>query len=293
MASPRILAIGAHPDDVDIKVGGTSALWRKHGCEVLLISVTDGSGGHQTMKGPELAQRRKAEAAVAGKIIGAEYRVLDFADGALMPTLEARHQIIRLIRNFKPDLVLTHRPNDYHPDHRYTSILVQDAAYLVTVPAICPDTPHLRANPVFGYFADDFRKPIPFHADIVVDVEPVFDSIMSMLDCHVSQFYEWLPYNGVFFDALPENCNDRKAWLQKAMVEWIKPYADRFRDLVIQTYGLDKGEKVHLVEAFEISEYGGKLDAAKKAWLFPFLPSLSGDASAIEAIDYGDYRDDE
>jgi hypothetical protein len=164
---------------------------------------------------------------------------------------------------------------------------------MVTVPAVCPDTPHLRANPVFGYFADDFRKPIPFHADIVVDVEPVFDSIMSMLDCHVSQFYEWLPYNGVFFDALPENCNDRKAWLQKAMVEWIKPYADRFRDLVIQTYGLDKGEKVHLVEAFEISEYGGKLDAAKKAWLFPFLPSLSGDASAIESIDYGDYRDDE
>jgi hypothetical protein len=164
---------------------------------------------------------------------------------------------------------------------------------MVTVPAVCPETPHLRHNPIFGYFADDFRKPIPFHADIVVDIEPVFDSIMGMLDCHVSQFYEWLPYNGVFFDAIPENCNDRQDWLKKAMIEWIKPYADRFRDEVVKTYGVEKGEKIRLIEAFEISEYGGKLDPEKKAWLFPFLPSLKNDTKLLGAIDCGDYRDDE
>ncbi len=293
MASPRILAIGAHPDDVDIKVGGSAALWRKLGCEVLLISVTDGSGGHQTLRGKELALRRKAEAAQAGKVIDAEYRVLDFTDGALLPTLEARHEIIRLIRNFKPDLVLTHRPNDYHPDHRYTSILVQDAAYMVTVPAVCSDTPHLKHNPVFGYFADDFKKPNPFNADIVVDIEPVFSSVMSMLDCHISQFYEWLPYNGVFFETMPESCDDRKEWLQKWMTNLIEPMANRFRDLIIQTYGIEKGTSIKWIEAFEISEYGGKLDNAKKAWLFPFLSPNNNDISRSLSSDYGDIRDDE
>lgn len=292
MAPPRILAIGAHPDDVDLKVGGTSALWRQAGAEVLLISVTDGGAGHQTQKGLELAARRKAEAHAAGRVIDTEYRIMGFPDGGLLPDLNARHAILRLIRSFKPDLVLTHRPNDYHPDHRYTSQLVQDAAYMVTVPAVCPDVPHLNYNPVFGYFCDDFKKPVPFQADVVVNIEPVFDKVMSMLDCHVSQFYEWLPYNNVFVDPMPENCADRKGRLEVWMRKWIGPIADRFRDLLIRTYGVGLGSGVQLAEAFEISEYGAKLDEAKKAHLFPFIPAhqkVPVDANA----DWIDVRDDE
>ncbi|MSR30664.1 MAG: PIG-L family deacetylase [Gemmataceae bacterium] len=272
MSQARILAIGAHPDDVDIKVGGTTALWKQAGCEVLLISATDGSGGHHEQKGMELAKRRKAEAAAAGKVAGCEYRVLQFPDGGLVPNLENRLEIIRLIRNFKPELVLTHRPNDYHPDHRYTSQLVQDSAYMVTVPAICPETPHLRYNPVFGYFADDFQKPIPFQADVVVDIGSVFSTVMSMLHCHESQFYEWLPYNQVFMELMPKECPDRKGWLEGIMRKWLSPLADRFRSKVMETYGSKLGQGVQLIEAFEISEYGASLNEEKKARLFPFLP---------------------
>src|SRR5262245_14363130 len=147
----RLLIIGAHPDDADYYAGGTAALYRAAGQVVKMVSLTNGDAGHQTLRGPELARRRKAEAAAAGAVIGASYDVLDDPDGELQPTLENRRQVIRLIRTFRPDLLLTHRPNDYHPDHRYTSLLVQDAAYMVTVPAVCPDTPHLSANPVIAY----------------------------------------------------------------------------------------------------------------------------------------------
>src|ERR1700683_5406673 len=149
----RILVLGAHPDDADIKTGGTSTKWRRLGHEVKLVSVTDGGAGHQTLRRPALAERRRAEARAAGAVIGATYDILDQRDGELMPTLEARYQLIRLIRTFKPDLILTHRPNDYHPDHRYTSQLVQDAAYMVTVPAVVSDVPHLSDDPVILYFS--------------------------------------------------------------------------------------------------------------------------------------------
>src|SRR5918911_3968007 len=166
----RLLIIGAHPDDADYHAGGTAALYRAAGHVVRLVSLTNGNAGHQTLRGAELAARRRDEAAAAGAVIGAAYDVLDNHDGQLLPTLENRHQVIRLIRSFRPDLVLTHRPNDYHPDHRSTSQLVQDAAYLVTVPAIVPDTPHLERDPVIAYLPDDFQKPWPFQPAVAVDI---------------------------------------------------------------------------------------------------------------------------
>src|SRR5258708_268330 len=140
MADPlRLLIIGAHPDDADYSAGGTAALYRAAGHRVRMVSLTNGDAGHHVIYGQELAERRRLEARAAGGIIGATYDTLDNHDGQLLPTLENRWQVIRLIRTEQPDLVLTHRPNDYHPDHRYTSQLVQDAAYLVTVPPIVPD----------------------------------------------------------------------------------------------------------------------------------------------------------
>src|SRR6516164_8757202 len=219
----RILVLGAHPDDADIKTGGTAAKWRRLGHEVRLVSVTDGGAGHQTLRRPALSERRRAEARAAGAVIGAEYDVLGYPDGGLLPTLEARHELIRLIRSFRPDLVLTHRPNDYHPDHRYTSILVQDAAYMVTVPAICPEVLHLERNPVIAYFSDDFKKPAPFQADVVVDIGGEVERIVDMCHRHVSQFYEWLPFNGRYLDQVPAGDAERRAWLGERLRKRLRP----------------------------------------------------------------------
>jgi LmbE family N-acetylglucosaminyl deacetylase len=289
----RILVLGAHPDDADYRAGGTAARWRRLGHEVKFVSVTNGGAGHHKIRGEELVARRRAEARAAGAVIGATYDVLDNPDGALMPTLEARHQIIRLIRSFKPDLVLTHRPNDYHPDHRYTSVLVQDAAYLLTVPAVCPDTPHLERDPVILYLSDDFKKPIPFSADVVVDIGANMDALIDMLHCHVSQFYEWLPYNGGYADQVPDGDAARREWFKERMQRRVRPLADRHRDAVVRSYGVEQGHKIEYIEAFEISEYGSPLDDAARARLFPFLPTVAPLGGTAQVEDWSDLRDDE
>jgi LmbE family N-acetylglucosaminyl deacetylase len=271
MATPRILVLGAHPDDADLKAGGTACLWRKAGYLVRLVSLTDGRSGHQSGYGPALVERRRAEARAAGAVIGVEYDVLDHPDGGLMPTLEARLALIRTIRAFAPDLILTHRPGDYHPDHRYTSTLVQDAAYMVTVPAVCPEVPHLPRNPVIAYLSDDFRKPVPFSPDVVVDIGAVLDEVVAMLHCHTSQFYEWLPFNGVLPTPVPVGDEARRAWLGTWFRRRLAPLAERYRVRLVEDYG-EAGGKVEYVEAFEVSEHGAPLDEAARARLFPFLP---------------------
>src|SRR6185295_2302759 len=171
----RVIAFGAHPDDCDIRAGGTAAKFAALGHPVKFVSVTNGDAGHQSEGGGALAKRRRAEAIESARRLGITYEVLDNHDGELLPTLKVREQIIRQIRQWKADIVLAPRPNDYHPDHRYTGVLVQDAAYMVVVPNICPDTPPLRKNPVFLYFQDGFERPNPFRADVAVDIDSVLD----------------------------------------------------------------------------------------------------------------------
>ena len=175
-------------------MGATAALLAQAGHAVKFVSVTNGDAGHHKFKGPELAARRYAETQEVARRLGVQYDVLDHHDGQLMATLEIRHEIIRLIREWRADLVLGPRPNDYHPDHRYTGLLIQDAAFLVTVPAIVPEAPALRKNPVFLYFEDGFQRPNPFRPDIAVIVDDAIDRRIAALDAHVSQFYEWLPW---------------------------------------------------------------------------------------------------
>lgn len=272
---PRILIIGAHPDDADIKAGGTAAKWCALGFVVRMVSMTDGRAGHQDMNGPDLARRRKAEAAAAAAAIGATYRVLDHPDGELDDRVEYRHELIRLIRDFRPDLILSHRTTDYHPDHRFAGLLVQDASYLLTVPAICPDVPHLERSPVILSFSDAFRKPCPFEPHVAVDIGEELGRLVRMLDCHVSQFYEWLPFNAGHLDEVPEDEAARRAWLADRIHRRLRPLADRYRDLVVKTYGPERGNAVRYIEAFEVSEFGAPLDAPALARLFPFLPADS------------------
>jgi hypothetical protein len=164
---------------------------------------------------------------------------------------------------------------------------------MVTVPAVCPDTPHLQRDPVILYLSDDFKKPLPFSADVVVDIGPQMDALIDMLHCHVSQFYEWLPYNGGYADQVPAAEGARREWLKESMRRRIRPLADRYRDRVVQTYGVEQGHKIEYIEAFEVSEYGSPLDAAARARLFPFLPIVTplGDTAPVE--DWSDLRDDE
>lgn len=268
----KILVIGAHPDDCDIKAAGVAALYTQLGHEVRFISMTNGESGHHEMSGAELADRRREEARRSGEVLGIRYDVLHHRDGRLQPDLDVRFHLIGLIREYEPDLILTHRPNDYHPDHRYTSQLVCDAAYMVTVPPIVPEVPALRDNPVIAYLSDHFTRPYPFSPTVVVDIEPVLDTVVAMLDCHVSQFYEWLPYNK-FCESPPADPVERRVWLKGIYRRRIEGLADQFRDIVVQTYGEDRGRKINYIEAFEPCEYGSPLNEENRLKLFPFLPA--------------------
>ena len=268
--APRnIIAFGAHPDDCDIRAGGTAAKWAAAGHRVRFVSVTSGDAGHQSQGGGALAARRRAEAQEAGRRIGVEYIVLDNHDGELMPTLQVREQIIRLIRQWKADLVLGPRPHDYHPDHRYTGILLQDAAFMVTVPNVAPDTPALRQNPVFMYFEDSFQKPNPFVPDVAVSIDDTFAKKVDMIDAHVSQVYEWLPWLNGRLDEVPKDPVERKAWMAKQRQGRIN---EAVRAALVKFYGSEAGAKVAHAEAFEICEYGRRPDASDVKRLFPFLP---------------------
>jgi N-acetylglucosamine malate deacetylase 1 len=267
---PSLLVFGAHPDDCESTAGGLAALYAAQGSRVRFVSVTNGDAGHQTMAGAALAQLRLREAMAAAAVIGIEYTVLDNHDGELMPTLDRRREIIKLIREFKPDLVLTPRPNDYHPDHRYTSVLVQDAAYMVTVPNALASAEHLPRNPVIMYLIDHFQKPYPFTPDVVVDIDSVVDKKIAMLHAHASQFYDWLPYNGGYLDQVPQGDDERLRWLKEQRAPRLKATTDRFRSLLVQRYGEERGNAIQYAEAFEACEYGAPLTPEDRDRLFPF-----------------------
>jgi LmbE family N-acetylglucosaminyl deacetylase len=265
----NIIAFGAHPDDCDIRAGGTAAKWAAAGHRVRFVSVTNGDAGHQSQGGGALAARRRAEAQEAGRRLGVDYITLDNHDGELMPTLQIREQIIRLIRQWKADLVLGPRPHDYHPDHRYTGILLQDAAFMVTVPNIAPDTPALRQNPVFMYFEDSFQKPNPFTPDVAVSIDDTFSKKIDAIDAHVSQMYEWLPWLNGRLDSVPKDAAARREMTAKQRFGRI---SEGMRATLAKYYGAEAAAKVEHAEAFEICEYGRRPDAAEIKRLFPFLP---------------------
>lgn len=267
----RVLVFGAHPDDCDITAGGVAALYTQQGHSVTFVSVTNGDAGHQQMAGTALARRRYAETQVSAKVVGVDYRVLDNHDGELLPTLERRRQIIGIIREVRPHLVMTPRPNDYHPDHRYTSQLIQDAAYMVTVPNVVAFADHLPTDPVIVYVSDHFQRPYPFTPDVIVAIDSVIDKKVDMLHAHESQFYEWLPYNAGYLNEVPAGEAARKAWLLERFSRHIRRDADRFRSLLEQFYGAERAARVQYAEAFEGCEYGGRLTKANVRQLFPFF----------------------
>ncbi|RTE55136.1 PIG-L family deacetylase [Arenibacter aquaticus] len=263
----NIIVFGAHPDDCDIDTGGTAILLSKMGHNVKFVSLTNGDAGHYAKGGGELAKIRIAEAKEAGKRFGVEYTVLDNHDGELMPTLENRLKVIREIRKWNADVVIAPRPNDYHPDHRYTGILVQDAAYMVIVPNVAPEVPALKKNPVFLYSEDGFQKPSSFQPDIAIIIDAVFNQKIYAMSAHKSQFFEWLPWTAGNLEKVPKGEKDRLEmlanWRSKSPNEALLECAKKW-------YGTKAYNAKH-IEGFEICEYGKQPTDEEIKRLFPML----------------------
>ena len=268
-----LLVVGPHPDDCSIKTGGMAAKYVDAGHDVTFLSMTDGSAGHHEMDRFALAARRKRETEAVAETLGVDYEVFDIPDGSLTPSLENRRRLIRFVRDVDPDLVLGPRMNDYHPDHRYCAQLLQDAAYMLIVPNVCPETPPMETSPVFGYVADHFQKPMPFEPDVVLDVTDVEARKLDALHCHESQMYEWLPYTFDELDAVPDGDDARRAWLGGDGLSHLVEHtemnvADRFRDELRARY--DDASTIEHAEAVEISEYGAPLTDERREELFFF-----------------------
>ena len=264
----RIVIFGAHPDDPD-KAGGTACKWAQLGYDVLMVAVTNGDAGHQTIKAKELAKLRREEARKAGEVIGVRYITLDNHDGQLMPTYENRLQIIKIIREQQADIVICPRPYDYHPDHRYTGVLVLDAAYMVTVPTILPKVPIVEKNPLFLFMSDGFIHPEPFKADVCIDIDDVIEKKMDMYHQHKTQMYEWLPYNRGTLSQVPATDAERRVWLGETRKKAFD--ANAYRDKLIEIYGPENGAKIKYCEAFQDSGYGTKLTNENMSHYFPFI----------------------
>ena len=256
----KMLCIGAHPDDCDIRSGGLTAKLRAAGHEVMYVSVTDGSSGHHEMACDALRERRRKETEAVAALFGIEYLVLPNTDGSLEPTLKNREEMIRIIRRFSPDIILTHRPNDYHPDHRNTGILVQDSSFTLLVPLIVPDTPAMRQAPCILFLYNRFQRPYPFTPELAIATDDVIDKKMQALLCHESQLLEWLPWVKHRDDVLNASSPEEA---RRAAIRYYKEgdmaVANECRDLLISQYGKERGEKIQYAESFEISEYGRPL----------------------------------
>lgn len=286
----RVLMIGAHPDDNDICGGGLALKYAAAGHTVRFLSVCNGCGGHHKMKPEEVAKRRYGETQAVAALAGIEYDVWDIPDCEVIADLQTRKKLTVYIREFNPDIIFTHRTNDYHADHRNAAILVQDASYLLTVPNFCPEAPAMRFMPVIMYFRDHFKNP-PFVPDMIVSIDDVIDKKYELWNCHVSQFYEWLPYTYGVEDRVPICDSDRIEWLHSPRVSRNEPmpletlikmksashhseadeavYAATYRDLLVRRYG-EAGKKVIFAEAYETSEYGEQLNEENAKMLFPF-----------------------
>lgn len=270
-AKLNVLIIGAHPDDCEIGAGGLAALYIKNGHRVKFVSMTDGEKGHHLLNKDDLREVRKKETEQVSKQFGINYDVLENLDGELQPTLENRLELIRQMREWDADVVITHRPNTYHPDHRYTSTLVLDASFLVRVPHVLPEVPVLQKTPVFLYMSDKFKKPNPFQADFAIDISDVVEDKVEMMHQHKSQFYEWLPWINGMENDMPKGDIERKAWLKKNRVPEFTKSSEEIDKAIFKVYGdRKKSKQIKYIELYELCEYGRQINVDESKLIFPF-----------------------
>lgn len=267
----KYMVIGAHPDDCEA-VAGIMLKLLDLGHSVKFLSATNGCSGHQTQMGGALAVRRRAEADKVAEIAGIEYDFLDIDNGFLTTDLPARKLMMRAIREYDPDVIITHRPQDYHPDHRNTGILVQDCSFLVQVPNVCPLTPVMSRMPAIFYMQDSFKKPYPFEPHLVFDIDSTVERKMLLFHQYASQMYEWLPWVAHDVDPDMPGADDdagRLEWLKRTRMPQYADDANEIRDKLVEKYG-EHGREVRYAEALEMCEYGAQPDRGALEKLFPF-----------------------
>ena len=265
----RIIAFGAHPDDAEQKVGGVAALWAAQGHKVKLVAMTNGDVGHFAMAGGPLAKRRKAEVAECARIFGVESEVVDIHDGELTPSLENRKIMSRLIRQWQADIVLGHRPYDYHPDHRYTGVLMDDSAVIVMAPFFVPDTPPTPRNPIYLYYSDDFQDPKPFTPTIVAAIDRSADQKWRCISAMPSQFGDKDSWQARTQANIPAGDREREAQLLENVKKRFETVADKYRDRLVALYGQEAARRVKYAEAFQLSQYGRQVSVEELKTLFP------------------------
>lgn len=265
----RIIAFGAHPDDAELKAGGVATMWARQGHKVKFVAMTNGDIGHFKEAGAPLANRRRAEVGECARIFGIETEVLDIHDGELMPTLENRRKVADLIREWQADIVLCHRPHDYHPDHRYTGELVQDASVVVVAPFFSSNTPPTKKNPVFMFYSDGFKKPYPFDPAIIVDIGEAAEQKWACIDAMPSQFADEHSWQASYRADVPKDPAGRKAHILESVIKSNEAVANQYRDQLISLYGEERGKSVKYAEAFELCQYGTQLSTEQLKALFP------------------------
>jgi N-acetylglucosamine malate deacetylase 1 len=265
----RIIAFGAHPDDAELKASGVAALWAAQGHKVKFVAMTNGDVGHFESAGGPLARRRKAEVAECARILGIETEVMDIHDGELMPTLENRKMVARLIREWQADSVMGHRPYDYHPDHRYTGVLLDDSAVVVVAPFFVPDTSPTQRNPVYMYYSDGFQDPTPFKPTIVVPIDETADKKWACVSAMPSQFGDKDSWQGRTLANVPAGDKERAAYLLEQVKTRNVNVANQYRERLVALYGKERGDKAKYAEAFQISQYGRQATVDELKTLFP------------------------
>ena len=267
----RIIAFGAHPDDAELKASGVAALWAAAGAKVKFVAMTNGDVGHFGTAGGPLARRRKAEVTECARILGIENDVMDIHDGELTPSLENRKTMARLIREWQADIVMGHRPYDYHPDHRYTGVLMDDSAVVVVAPFFVPDTPPTPRNPVFMYYSDGFQDPKPFTASVVVGIDSVADKKWACVSAMPSQFGDEDSWQGRTLANVPKGDRERAAYLLDIVKKRNIAIADQYRERLVSLYGAERGAKIQYAEAFQLGQYGRQAPLEELKRMFPTL----------------------
>jgi LmbE family N-acetylglucosaminyl deacetylase len=265
----RVIAFGAHPDDAELKASGVAALWAAAGHKVKFVAMTNGDVGHFESAGKPLAQRRKAEVQECARILGIETEVMDIHDGELTPSLENRKAMARLIRQWQADIVMGHRPNDYHPDHRYTGVLMDDTAVVVVAPFFLPNTRPTPRNPVYMYYSDGFQDPKPFTPTIVVGIDEVAEKKWQCVSAMPSQFGDKDSWQGRTLPNVPAGDSERAAYLLDIVKKRNIAVANQYRERLVALYGPDRGQKIQYAEAFQIGQYGRQpsLEELRKMFL--------------------------
>lgn len=185
----RVLGIGAHPDDLEILAGGTLARYVEKGHEIVMGVVTDGSAGSKEHPTEELRKIRRREAEKTANMLKAELIWLGEADELVFDNEKTRLKLVDLIRQARPDLILTHDPFDYHPDHEIVSRAVFRASFVSTLQNIkSQEPPHDKLTPIY-YF--DTLAGLNFRPNEFVDITDVLEIKLKMMSNHESQV-KWL-----------------------------------------------------------------------------------------------------